>query len=270
MNQSFISKDDADLTDEFVRQGYVIRAAEDIGALDILRRQTASAAANALGIELPEDIGGFLNGIQNYIQPDGLNAMRLTIIDSLMSEPDFHANYFKCAKSLVESLASNELAMQRNIGLSVQLPGDEGSLLPLHSDAWGSECSPFEVVLWIPLVDCFDTKSMFLLPPEANAAWVNRLPEFEDRGIEALYKEIEPHLSWINIKYGDVLVFTPSGMHGNRVNGTAETRWSFNLRFKGLFTPYSGKRLGEYFMPISLRPASRVGLEFEMPGGFND
>ena len=95
MNQSYISEDDADLTDEFVRQGYVIRAAEDIGALDILRRQTASAAANALGIELPEDIGDFLNGIHKHIQPDNLNSIRLAIIDSLLSEPDFHVNYFK-------------------------------------------------------------------------------------------------------------------------------------------------------------------------------
>lgn len=270
MTQSFVSDDDAVLADEFARQGYVIRSAENVAALESVRTATVSAATRALNLPEPEDAGAFLNTIHDHVDGAGLNDLRMSIIESLLSTPEFHRNYFLCAKDALESLVGNELAMQRNIALSVQLPGDEGSLLPLHSDAWGSECSPFEVVLWLPLVDCAGTKSMFLLPPEANAAWVARLEEFKDQGVEALYEAVEPDLEWIDIKYGEALVFTPSVMHGNRINQTKETRWSFNLRFKGLFTPYSGKRLGEYFMPISLRPASRVGLQFDMPDGFND
>ena len=33
---------------------------------------------------------------------------------------------------------------------------------PLHSDTWSGD-SPFESVLWIPLVNCYNTKSMFIL-----------------------------------------------------------------------------------------------------------
>ena len=50
--------------------------------------------------------------------------------------------------------------MQRKINLSIQLPYDNSSLLPIHSDVW-SGCSPF-VVLWVPLVDVYDSKSMFI------------------------------------------------------------------------------------------------------------
>ena len=54
------------------------------------------------------------------------------------------------------------------------------------------------------------------------------------------------------------------------VNIEQETRWSMNCRFKGVFTPYADKRLGEFFEPITLRPASRVGLNYEYPQNFQD
>lgn len=269
-SQKYLLADDAALADEFAKQGFVVRSAENRDALDAIRMKTASAAASALSLPSPEDPDAFLNGIHSHVDAAGLNNLRMSVIESLLADPDFHLNYFNCARGLLESLVGNELAMQRNVAVSVQLPNDDSSLLPLHSDAWGSECSPFEVVLWIPLVDCYDTKSMYLLPPEPNAKWVSQVKNFKEDGVEGLYKSIEPELTWVNIKYGEVLVFTPSVMHGNRINKTDETRWSFNIRFKGLFTPYSGKRLGEYFMPISLKPASRVGLEFEMPDGFDE
>ena len=81
--------------------------------------------------------------------------------------------------------------MQRSLGLSIQLPNDESSLLPLHSDAW-SEDSPYEVVLWIPFVDYRRTKSMFLLPPAADRRWRERMAEFANAGVEALYRAVEP------------------------------------------------------------------------------
>jgi hypothetical protein len=62
------------------------------------------------------------------------------------------------------------------------------------------------------------------------------------------------------------MLFTPTVMHGNRVNREPTTRWSFNIRFKGLFTPYANKKLGDYFVPLTIAPASQVGLSFDMPG----
>ena len=63
---------------------------------------------------------------------------------------------------MLNKIIGNELVMQKNINLSIQLPKDESSLLPIHSDTWSGD-SPFESVLWIPLVNCFKTKSMFIL-----------------------------------------------------------------------------------------------------------
>ena len=40
-------------------------------------------------------------------------------------------------------------------------------LLPTHADTWSGD-SPFEVVVWVPLVNCYKTKSMYILPPNEN------------------------------------------------------------------------------------------------------
>jgi len=60
--------------------------------------------------------------------------LRLAIIEGLASADWFRAAYFATARKLIESIVGNELAMQRSLGLSIQLPQDESSLLPLHSD----------------------------------------------------------------------------------------------------------------------------------------
>ncbi|MBX7199336.1 MAG: hypothetical protein K1X51_08140 [Rhodospirillaceae bacterium] len=249
----------------FLDAGYVVFPAEDRAALDSLRLATAQAAARVLETALPADIGQFLDTIHERVRVSGLNALRLAVLEALLADPAFRPAYLACGRRMIEAIVGNELAMQRSIGLSVQLPQDDSSLLPLHSDTWGSECSPFEVVLWIPLVDCRRTKTMFLLPPENDRKWRARLNEFESQSIEGLFKAVEPELTWVDIDYGNVLLFTPTVMHGNRVNREATTRWSFNMRFKGLFTPYANKRLGDYFTPVEIKPASQVGLSFDMP-----
>jgi len=109
---------------------------------------------------------------------------------------------------------------------------------------------------------------MFLLPPQADRRWRERMAEFAGAGVEALYRAVEPELEWLEVPYGNVLVFTHTMMHGNRINVEPTTRWSINIRFKGLFTPYSDKQLGDFFDPIAIRPASRVGLGYRLPPGF--
>jgi sporadic carbohydrate cluster 2OG-Fe(II) oxygenase len=81
---------------------------------------------------------------------------------------------------------------------------------------------------------------------------------------EELYRSVEKDLVWLDIKYGEVLVFNQNLPHGNRINRESQSRWSFNCRFKGVFTPYADKRLGEFFEPITLRPVSRVGMDYRI------
>ena len=53
------------------------------------------------------------------------------------------------------------------INVNIMMPGDEGSNQPLHNDIHSGESS-FQCVLWIPLTDAYETKGIFILPPEPN------------------------------------------------------------------------------------------------------
>jgi sporadic carbohydrate cluster 2OG-Fe(II) oxygenase len=267
---SFFRDDEERLSAAFLERGYVIAPAQDRAALDRIRDFVAERTAAFLGLAVPSEPATFLERIGDHVgdDPDRLNSLRLAVIDALTGAPWFREAYFACGRSVLETLVGNELAMQRGIGFSIQLPGDTSSVLPLHSDAW-SEDSPFEVVLWIALVDVAATQSMFILRREQDLAWRERMHEFADRSVDELFTTLERDVEYLTIPYGNVLCFTHTLMHGNRVNVEATARWSLNVRFKGLFTPYSDKQLGDFFDPVTLRPASRIGIQYRLPTGFD-
>jgi len=264
----FFHDDEERLTQAFLTRGYIIAPAEDRAALDRIRDAVVERAAAFLSLPVPADKGAFLDTIGDHIDGARLNELRLSIIDALVAAPWFRQAYFACGRRLLETLVGNELAMQRGLGFSVQLPDDPGSVLPLHSDVW-SEDSPFEVVLWIPLVDVMRTKSMFVLPLERDEQWRPRIAEFAGQSVEQLFAGVEPDIEYLDIPYGNVLCFTHTIMHGNRMNAEPTARWSMNVRFKSLFSPYSDKKLGDFFTPITLRATSRIGMKYRLPAGFD-
>ena len=86
------------------------------------------------------------------------------------------------------------------------------------------------------------------------------------KSVSHLHNVLKKDLDFIKINYGNFLLFNQNLPHGNIVNKTSETRITLNCRFKGLFTPYAQKKLGSFFSPITIKPASKVGLEYKFPG----
>jgi sporadic carbohydrate cluster 2OG-Fe(II) oxygenase len=267
--ESFISPEEDALAEEFLQRGYVIRGAENVDGLHEIRHQVVVLACAHLSCDMPEDEEDFLNHIYKVVSVEKLNDLRIAIYGQINSHSWFRPTFFSLARSVVEALVGNELAMQNRVNLSIQMPEDDSSLLGIHSDSFSGE-TPFQVVEWVPLVDVFETKAMFLLPPEFNR---QRIPEFkfilERGGMELLWNEVKDDLVWVEVPYGKVLIFSPNLLHGNIVNSTSETRWSFNCRITGLFTPYasSGKSLGGFYLPITTKVVSRIGMNYRAPEG---
>ena len=154
--------------------------------------------------------------------------------------------------------------MQNRINLSIQLPKDKSSLLPLHSDIWSGD-SPFEVVIWIPLVNCYQTKTMYLLPPKYYKKIEKNFTKYSGNSSEVFFNKIKKNVEWIKINFGEILIFNQALPHGNIVNNEKETRWSMNCRFKSIFSPYGDKKIGEFFEPITLRVASELAIKYKLP-----
>ena len=104
---------------------------------------------------------------------------------------------------------------------------------------------------------------------------MNKKVSFKDLGLidykkcwdyqEELFAEIEDKVVWLEVPYGHVVIFWHGLLHGNRINEEEKSRWTINLRFKGLLTPYHAKELGEYFMPLTIRPITRMGYQYKKP-----
>jgi sporadic carbohydrate cluster 2OG-Fe(II) oxygenase len=261
---SFLSKEDILLSEEYLKNGYVIRDSASYDSIQYLRDSIVNCITNILGCEKPENPDQFLNQIHEKVKPNELNNFRLSVIKGINDDPNFLFHYFQSAKPYLESLVGNELSMQLRVNLSIQMPNDESSLLPVHSDTWSGD-SPYEVVVWIPLVDCFRTKAMYLLSPENSKKLVEVFSERAGKNSEELFQSISKEVRFLDMKYGQVMIFDQGFPHGNRLNEENETRWSMNCRFKSVFTPYGDKKIGEFFEPITIRAASRIGMNYKFP-----
>ena len=260
----FTSAEDLRVANEYQNNGYIIRSNADTNAFKWIQKSTSSIAASVLKISEPSDPEAFLNEIHNLVDSSAINDFRLKVIQGLNALPEFRPMYFRLAKPYLEAIVGNELAMQQRINLSIQMPNDMSSLLPVHADTWSGD-SAFEVVAWLPLVDCFGTKAMYLLPPTEAARFSDQFGQRGGNSSESIFESIKNEVIWLEVKSGQVMLFDQSLPHGNRVNEEHETRWSMNCRFKGVFTPYGDKKLGEFFEPITLRPASRRGMNYSLP-----
>ncbi|HYB10421.1 MAG TPA: sporadic carbohydrate cluster 2OG-Fe(II) oxygenase [Alphaproteobacteria bacterium] len=268
---SFLTKAERELSEDFLANGYVIRDVDDQSALDAIRAEIVGQICQQLRRDMPNEHGEFLNNIHKIVEPEKLNELRLAVYRNMNGNLWFRPTYYALGRRSIDSLVGNELAMQNRVNLSIQMPNDDSSLLDIHADVFGGE-TPFQIVQWLPLVDCRDTKSMFILPyPKSERASKN-LSRVGDGGMSELYASVEKDLVWLDIPYGKTLIFSPNCLHGNIVNRVPETRWSLNCRFTGLFTPYASpeKKIGSFYLPITTRPVSLVGMRYEQPGGFEE
>lgn len=242
------------INDNFLKKGFII--------FDIKRKKNLEYLKNKTKFELNKIIKNKikLEDIHKYISPKDLNNQKMRIYNNLNSDKKFLYNYFLIAQNELENICGNELAMQRKVNLSIQMPKDDSSLLPMHSDVW-SGCSPFEVVLWTPLVDCKKTNSIFFLPNKKSKLIQKKFKNLTD--LDQIELKHKKNIKFLEIKYGQGLIFSHQLLHGNVINQESTSRWSFNCRFKSLFSPYHEKTLGETFEPIHLRPASKFGLKFD-------
>ena len=245
---------------KFARQGYYIFDIINKKILEEIKNDIIKESSKLLKKKLQKK--NFFNFSQNYIKNSDLNNFRLKIYNKLNKDKNFLKNYYLLGREYIDLFCGNELAVQKRVNLSIQLPKDNSSILPIHTDVWSGN-SPFELVLWIPLVSVKKTKSMFILSPEHNKYYFKNINKFKTS--EKIYSHAKNKLKWLDVKYGQGLIFSQNLLHGNVVNKEKTSRWSFNCRFKSLFSPYDAKKYGEYFTSINMRQASIMGMNYNEP-----
>lgn len=258
----FCSEKEIELSDQFLKNGYCISKTHEKENLDFLREQIFKILVDNSFIKSSLKLEEFFYNTHKYIDLGKLNDVRLLLIQGLAKNINVRPKYYKIFKNELELIVGNELVMQKRLNLSIQLPKDTSSLLSIHADTWSGD-SPFETVCWLPLVDCKKTMCMFILPAYEYEKFVDIYKNMKNKNSEDLFNEIKNLLQWLEIDYGQTLIFNQNLPHGNIVNDEDFSRWSFNCRFKSIFTPYADKRIGEFFEPVTLKPASKFGMEYK-------
>ena len=209
----------------------------------------------------------FFENIHKHITKIELNNFRLKIIQGINKDEKFREKYYLVSKNLLDNLVGNELAMQTKLNVSIQIPNDDTSMLPMHSDIYAGE-SPFEVVIWIPLTNVdASSHSMFITDPKNNRLINKEVTTSTNKTILEIYNKHKKKFKFIKIKYGNILLFTPVIMHGNVVNKTSISRISLNCRFKSLLSPYdvfskTHRNIPHFYKPLTIKPLTKIGFNF--------
>jgi len=132
----FLSKEEQALTEEYLRQGFVIKPVVNQIALEWIRQKIFDLSELNASTDKPTGPNYSLNHIHESITVEQLNNFRLKVISGINAESGFREQYFNLARPYLNTLVGNELSMQMRVNLSIQLPGDESSLLPVHADTW--------------------------------------------------------------------------------------------------------------------------------------
>ena len=258
----YLSNQEKKISKKFLKQGYLIIKLKKLNSLDFIKKKIIFSINKLVSDKINSHL--HLNNIHNKLDLHELNTFRVKLIKDLNSTKDFKYHYFNLAREQIYTLVGNELLMQKNINLSIQFPKDNSSLLPIHSDVWSGD-SPFEINLWVPMVNCYKTKSMYILPEKNKLYFHELLKKKKIKSSHEMYSLIKKKLIWLKVNYGEALIFNQNLPHGNVMNMENETRISMNCRFKSYFSPFGDKKLGEFFKPITTRAMTNLGLNYISP-----
>ncbi len=204
-----------------------------------------------------------LDKIHKKITIEELNDFRLNIFKKLNTDKGFKKNIFNSAETFIIETVGNELVCS-DMNLSIQFPGDNSSLLDMHTDFFSGE-SIFQINLWVPFVAVKKTQSMFIINPFDSLVILKKIKKNKLLNFKKILQIYKKKMKWINLKKGEAILFSANCLHGNILNEEKNTRWSINVRYKNLYSPYTNldneKKIGGFYKPLSLKAVSIFNLK---------
>lgn len=241
---------------EFLENGFGIVEVENLPKLMELRQRIFEKAKEIMGHQ-PEDAEDFFNNFHNYnLTGADLNEKRMQIINWCTQHLDIGRIIYEIFPQTITDFIGPDIVAQKTTNLVIQQP-DDPNAEALHRDSPAN--SPFEITVWLPLVNVYKTKSMYLLNLKNSQKAIELLGENYD----AFVSFAKQHRQSVEIPFGKALFFWQGLIHGVPVNTESETRWSLNIRYKNIFSPCGTKGLMEFFDLLRLSPLARIAFEYE-------
>jgi len=206
-----------------------------------------------------------LDKFHTKIGVENLNNFRLKVFKTINEDKKFNKNILLSAKDFIYETVGNELCSS-DANLSIQLPNDKSSLLEMHSDFFSGE-SLFQINLWIPFVNVKKTQSMFIINPRDSLKILKKIKYDKTFQFKDIDRKFKDKMKWINLKLGEAILFSPNCLHGNVTNLEKNTRWSINIRYKNIYSPYgeerNEKKIGSYYNIINAKAVTQFNLKYD-------
>lgn len=243
-------------------KGFVIIDTDDMNLLNVLKKdifRMTQAIFNIPDVDVNEGFNNFHQYIASY-SPTEINAKRIDLISQISAQIDVSEIIFKAFESSIVGLIGPDVLAQKGCNLVLQPPKDQNPS-ELHRDAPAN--SPYEIVAWVPLVDCYKTKSMYVLDSESTNKAFDILEKnpTDWEGFENYSKSIA---IFPDVPFGKALIFFTGLLHGSEINIENETRVSLNMRYKSLFSPSGLKNQLQFFKPIRVSNLVKLGGKLEV------
>lgn len=242
-------------------KGYFIQKSLKIETLNIIRNEIYELIKNIFQYDYP-DIDYGLNNFHNLtkkINDIEFNEKRILLINQLNEKLDIGQLIFDSFKDTVFNLLGPDILIQKKCNLVIQKPNDPNPS-ELHRDAPTN--SPYEIVLWLPLVDCYKTKSMYVVDYKSTKKLYEDLDKHKDW--ELFEKDSIQNATELPVKFGEALFFSTAILHGSNINKENETRFSLNIRFKNIFSPSGLKNQLQFFKKLNISKLVKIGSSIEL------
>ena len=244
------------------KDGYTIISAVNMNSLNELRQKIHKLICEEFKID-GDDIEVVLNGFHKRISsysPGEFNKKRVSLIQRISSEVDASGLILSAFENDIVRILGPDILAQKGCNLVLQPPHDPNPS-ELHRDTPAN--SPYELVVWVPLVNAYATKAMYILSAEDTKSAFEYLEKFPLEW-DKFEKNCKSLSKVGKVEYGKALIFNASLLHGSEINCEDETRVSLNIRYKNLFSPSGFKNQLQYFKPIKISDFTRIGSEVEM------
>ena len=226
--------------------------------LNLLRKNVYKIVKKVFSLKETNEQKG-LNFFHKYLKNLSdveLNAKKVEVINLISVDKKLVDLIFDAFSKKITSLLGNDLLVQKTINLVIQRPFDKNPTIP-HRDAPPN--SFFELVIWVPLVDCIGTKSMYAIDLSSTSKNLKELEKDPENWNKFLFG-FKKNKKYPKVNFGQALFFLPYIYHGSDINKTNETRFSLNIRFKSLFAPSGRKFPLHFFRLFKISKISQMAL----------
>ena len=243
------------------KNGFTIIQITRINAINKIRNQILQIIKKELkkfNINYSEKVNDiFFNNFHKIKIDDAvINRIRLNTIKEINKNNILIDKLYKVFSKEIKLLLGDDIVGQKNVNLVIQRPKDK-SVAPIHRDSPPN--SPHEIVFWLPLVDCYGTKSMNLLNKKFTSG-AEKILLNPNKNYETFENFFKRRSNLIVCDYGQVLLFQTPIFHYIPINSENETRFSLNFRFKNLNTKYGSKTFPEYFNIIKISNKTKKNI----------